>query len=173
MDAFTEIAQAAQSFFSSLAQVSGGLVGLVFVAMTFNTRALGPQGDPVLKTLAQQTFSDFVMLLLVSLVMQIPHISLSSVGFSFLAICVVDTLRIGRNLMQLRQHLRGPGGGWRMLQRFALSALANVMIAWMSVELLRGDPHPDLTFSLLFSAVMMLLISGCRSAWLLVVQDMK
>ncbi len=173
MDAFTDITQAAQSFFSALAQVSGGLVGLVFVALTFNTRALGPGGDPVLKALAQQTFSDFVMLLLVSLVMLIPHISLASIGGSFLVICLVDTLRIVRSLVQLRQRLRGPGGGWRIAQRFLLSALANVMIAWMSVELLRGNPRPELTFSLLFSAVMVMLISGCRSAWLLVVQDLK
>ena len=47
------------------------------------------------------------------------------------------------------------------------------MIGWMAVELLRGNPHPEITFSLLFSGMVTLLLSGCRSAWLLVVQEAK
>ena len=173
MDAFTEMAQASAAFFSALAQVSGGLVGLVFVALTFNPRTLGANGDPVLAALARQTFGDFVMLLVVSMVMLIPHISPPSVGLTFLVICVVDTLRIARNLVRLRRSLRGPAGGWNLTQRFMLSALAHIMIGWMAVELLRGNPHPEITFSLLFSGMVTLLLSGCRSAWLLVVQEAK
>jgi hypothetical protein len=61
------------SFFGSIAQVSGGLVGLVFVALTFKPEMFGAAGDVGMRKLAGQVFSDFLNVLLVSLVMLIPY----------------------------------------------------------------------------------------------------
>lgn len=156
----------------ALAQVSGGLVGLVFVALTFNAKALGVGGDPMLGALARQTFADFLLLLLVSLVMLTPHTAAANVGLIFLAFSVVDTLRILRNLLRLRRHLRGSAGNWEITRRFLLSALAHLLLAGVGIGLL-SHADPGLSGSLLFSGVMLLLLSGCRSAWLLVMQDLN
>jgi hypothetical protein len=96
------------NFFGALAQVSGGLVGLVFVALTFNSKALGVNGDPMLGALARQTFADFLILLLVSLVMLTPHMEAANVGLMLLLFCCVDTARIVQSLLRLRSQLRGP-----------------------------------------------------------------
>jgi hypothetical protein len=173
VDAFSQMAQDWSAFFSAVAQVSGGLVGLVFVALTFNTRTLGVDGDPMLKALAQQTFGDFVMLLLVSLVMLVPHPLALSVGLTILLFSTVDMVRIVRNLLRLRRHLRGPGGDWAITRRFVLSGLARLLLGWMGVLLIRDAAGPDAIGSMLFGGVMMLLLSGCRSAWLLVVPERK
>ncbi len=171
MDSFNQMTQDWAGFFSALAQVSGGLVGLVFVALTFNAKALGMGGNPLLKALAQQTFADFLLLLLISLLMLVPHTSAGNIGALFILFSAADTLRIVRNLLRLRSHLRTPVGGWQVTRRYLLSGLAHIQLLWVGINLIRGDSNSSLTFSLLFSGIFLLLISGCRSAWLLLVHQ--
>src|SRR5882757_3466370 len=121
MDSFSQMIQDWAGFFSALAQVSGSLVGLVFVALTFNAKALGVGGNPLLGALAQQTFADFLLLLLISLLMLVPHTSAGNIGALFVLFSAADTLRIVRNLLRLRAHLRTPGGGWQVTRRYLLS----------------------------------------------------
>jgi len=156
-------------FFGALAQVSGGLVGLVFVALTFNSRVLGVGSNPLLGALAEQTFADFLLLLLISLVMLVPHTAADNVGLVFALLSAADMARIVHKLFRLRAGLRTQAGGWRIAQRFVLSGVAHLMILWVGVELMRGEPDPGLTSSLLFSGIVLLLLAGCRSAWLLLV----
>ena len=171
LDSFSQMTLDWAGFFSALAQVSGSLVGLVFVALTFNSRILGVGGNPMLAALAQQTFADFLLLLLISLLMLVPHTAAGNVGLMFVLLSAVDMVRILRNLMSLRSRLGTPSGGWQIARRFLLSGLAHVQILWVGIELIRGNQSPDLTGSLLFSGIVLLLFSGCRSAWLLVVHQ--
>ncbi|MDE0856068.1 MAG: hypothetical protein OSA97_16760 [Nevskia sp.] len=173
METFSQMAQDWAGFFSALAQVSGGLVGLVFVALTFNVRALGVGGDPLLGALARQTFGDFVILLLVSLLMLVPHTSGANVGVILLGFGAIDAIRLGRTLIRLRRHLRGPSATWEVLQRFLLSGMAHLMLAVAGIGLIRGSSNSDLIGSLLFSGVILMLLSGCRSAWLLAIQEVR
>jgi hypothetical protein len=169
LDDFTQLFSAWSGFFSALAQVSGGLVGLVFVALTFNHKALGVGSNPVLAALAQQTFADFLLLLLISLVMLVPQISVLNLGGLLAGFSIADILRTLRKLFGLRAHWRTPAAGWQIMQRFLLSVVAHVLIAWAGVALLLGGATPSLEASLMFSGIIMLLLSGCRSAWLLLV----
>ncbi len=171
MEYFAQMTQDWTAFFSALAQVSGSLVGLVFVALTFNAKALGVGGNPMLGALAQQTFADFLLLLLISLLMLVPHISAGNIGALFILFSALDTLRIVRNLLRLRSHLRSPAGGWQVTRRYLLSGLAHIQLLWVGIDLIRGNSSSSLTFSLLFSGIFLLLISGCRSAWLLLVHQ--
>lgn len=165
MDAFTQMTHDWVNFFSALAQVSGALVGLVFVALTFNAKKLGVGGDPMLGALARQTFADFVLLLFVSMLMLAPHVQAPSVGMAMLLFATVGTLRLAWSLSRLRAHFRR----WKLLQRFILSFVGQLAVGAAGVELMRGDMA--VVGSLLFSGSLSLMISGCRSAWMLVVLE--
>ena len=169
MSSFAQMLQQWSVFFSALAQVSGGLTGLIVVALTFNARTLGVNGDPMLGALARQTYGDFVVLLLVSLIMMVPNVGTANLALILLTSSGLAALRILRSLLTLRHQLRHPTGGWEITQRFLLSAVAHVLIAAVGIELLHENPVLDRLGSLLFSGVIMLLLSGCRSAWLLIV----
>ena len=171
MDSFSQMTQDWAGFFSALAQVSGGLVGLVFVALTFNAKSLGVGGNPVLGALAQQTFADFVLLLLISLMMLVPHTAATNIGLMFAAISVLDSLRILRTLLRLRFSLHAPSGGWWIARGFLLSGLGHIQILWLGIELMRPGYDEGLVGSLLFSGIIVLLISGCRTAWLLLLHQ--
>lgn len=166
-----QMSQEWSGFFSSLAQVSGGLVGLVFVALTFNPQKLGVGGDPMLGELARVIFSDFLVLLLVSLVMLVPHATFGSVGYAMLTIGGVAIARIAGSLMRLRSHLRPGTGGWWIVQRFALSVAGHLLLVAVGWTLLAAKPDLDVAGSFLFSAVAILVLSGSRSAWLLVMPE--
>jgi hypothetical protein len=173
LDSFSQMTQDWAGFFSALAQVSGGLVGLVFVALTFKPKDLGTGGDPMLGALARQTFSDFLLLLMVSLIMLVPRATAANLGLVLLGIGVVGSGRILAVLVGLRRHLRGSSGGWAITQRFMLSAVAHVTLAGAGAALLAAKASPDLSYSLLLSGVLLLLLSGSRSAWLLVLHEAK
>src|SRR5690625_7540997 len=61
-----------EGFFASLAQISGTLGGLVFVALTFKPKSFMKGGDQLLTVLARQVFADFLSLLLISMLMLSP-----------------------------------------------------------------------------------------------------
>ncbi|MBU6416141.1 MAG: hypothetical protein KJS83_03090 [Xanthomonadaceae bacterium] len=155
------------NFFSALAQVSGALVGLVFVALTFNAKTLLRGGDPLMGALARQTFSDFLLLLIVSMLMLVPHFSALDMGEGLLIMVALGIGRILRDLFRLREHLRR----LRIAQRFFLSLLGHAFLGAAGAELLRGAIGSGLTGSLLLSGTSLLLLSGCRSAWVLVVHE--
>lgn len=169
MDSFSQMTHDWANFFSALAQVSGALVGLVFVALTFNAKKLGIGGDPMLGALARQTFADFLLLLLISMLMLTPHVPAANVGMMFLVFVAFGIARILYSLLQLRAHLRR----WAILQRFVLSAVGQVMLGWAGATLILGNADPGASGSLLIAGILPLMLSGCRSAWLLVVHEEK
>ena len=167
MHGFSLWAQDWSGFFSTVAQISGSLVGLVFVALTFNPRLLGAGRDPILGILARQTFADFLLLLVVSLVMLTPHLRAVTAGWFILVIAVIDVLRVAVALWQQRAPLLRRESGWTLPQRFIPSFAGHAMLVWAGVELMHFDQATRLG-TLLMAGVLMLLLSGCRSAWMLV-----
>ena len=173
MENFSLMTHDWSAFFSAMAQISGSLVGLVFVALTFNPRLLGTGRDPILGVLARQTFADFILLLLVSMVMLTPHLSADVVGGLILALAAVNILRVAIGLWRQRAQLFGRPSGSVLPQRFILSLFGHVMVGWAGVELVLGDSSPGKTGTFLLAGTLMLLLSGCRSAWLLVTHEEK
>ncbi|MBO9661997.1 hypothetical protein [Dokdonella sp.] len=175
MDPIAEFVASFNSYFSAIAQVSGGLVGLVFVALTFNIRTLGLRGDPTLQALARQTLSDFLVVLILSLVMLVPHVPADNLGIVIAAISAAGLLRAGQSLLIMRRASASGAPRGMLARRFGLSILGNRLVLAPSLLLLA---RPSLTMSpsallsmagsLLASAPILLLLSGCRTAWLLV-----
>lgn len=173
MNSFDLMTHDWSAFFGAMAQISGSLVGLVFVALTFNRQLLGDGKDPILGILARQTFADFIVLLLVSLAMLAPHMAAEDVGAFILVVAILDVLHVSVGLWKQRAQLFRRASGWTLPQRFILSIVGRAMLGWVGIELVRGDGVPARIDMMLFVGVLMLLLSGCRSAWLLLTHEEK
>lgn len=174
MDNFSLMTHDWSDYFSAMAQISGSLVGLACVALTFNPRLLGTGRNPILGMLARQAFADFILLLVVSLVMLTPHLLANEAGGLILGLSAGNVLRVAVGLWRQRAQLfGGRASGSLLLQRFILSFVGHVMIGWTGVELMLGDSAQYTTGMLLLSGTLMLLLAGCRSAWLLVTHEEK
>ncbi|MDB5973030.1 MAG: hypothetical protein JWQ90_5480 [Hydrocarboniphaga sp.] len=173
MDDFHHQLMQWNSFFSSTAQVSGGLVGLVFVALTFKPEALGvagKAGDSGLRKLARQTFSDFINVLLVSLLMLVPYSS-NQIG---IALGIVGGLGLWRAIQRIVSVARGPVPGaarGQVMQRFGLSLLGNLFLFAAGTGTVMRLISDLMFWSFLFSSIILLLISGTRTAWLLLMHE--
>lgn len=168
MEDFTRQLTAFEPFFSSVAQVSGALLGLVFVALTFNPKTMGMRHDPAMRGLAQQVFADFLMVLVVSLILLIPGDSAAMTGLPLVFIGVIGLVRILRGtlvLLRAQHALRA-----QMLHRFGLSLLGNIGLLASGILLVRHAQTLD-TWTALVGSCLLMLISGARSAWLLVMQN--
>lgn len=157
-------------FFSTVAQVTGGLIGLVFVALTFNGQ-LAAGGDETLHDLARQTFSDFLSVLILSLVMLIPHPQAETVTLFALLFGGLGCVRIGRALWRLRRRRSGLWSGRTLAQRFLLSMIGNLSLVLTGLMLQDGGGTRVTFWSTLFASLLGLMLSASRSAWKLVVPD--
>lgn len=158
------------NYFGAIAQVSGALVGLVFVALTFNNSALGKDGHPGMRALARQVFADFLMVLFLALMLLLPGIPQPYLGSVLLGLSVVGILRIARNVIELLRDPRHRHQRWLLLQRFGLSFIGSIFFLTAGALAIQG--RQDSAFwSLVASAPILLLISGSRSAWLLVTHN--
>lgn len=169
MENFSTFTQACVPYFSAVAQVSGGLLGLVFVALTFNPKALGLREHPALRNLAQQTFADFLMVLVVALIMLLPNTLPRQVGLILASIAALAGIRIVRSLFALRRDATGSWKRGLILQRYGLSLLGHIGLIAAGVLLAGNGATGSAMGSLLLMSPLALLVSGTRSAWLLVV----
>jgi hypothetical protein len=160
--------QAMAGYFSTVAQVSGGLLGLVFVAISFNTKVLGENGNPALRDLARQTFADFLVVLMVSLFGLFPVGVDLPMGVLLISIAATGTLRIARGfVLSVRAGERRPV----VLNRFGLSLLGHAGLFAAGAVALRSELDVPQFQTFLLAATLILLIAGSRSAWILFVHE--
>jgi hypothetical protein len=155
------------NFFGAVAQVSGALVGLVFVALTYNTRLLGDGGQPWLRALAQQVFADFLAMLMLALFMLVPGLSPLNLGCVLVLLALFGSGRIAHSIITLLAEASRRGERLLLLRRFGLSLVGNLsflIAGWLAI---RGMVQSGF-WSLLVNGTVAMLISGSRSAWLLV-----
>ena len=117
----------------------------------------------MLAALARQTFADFLLLLFVSMLMLTPHVTAANVGMVLLMFVGLGLLRLLQSLFQLRAHLRR----WKLLQRFVLSAIGQLVLGWAGIELVRGAPIAGVG-SWLFAGILPLMLAFCCCSFLLV-----
>lgn len=168
MDTISQIIASLSTYFSATAQVSGSLVGLMFVALTFNIKALGLRGNPALRALAQQTLRDFLLVLVLSLYLLIPNVAINSFGLVLAILGVVGMFQALHSLWVVRRSEGAGAPRGLLVQRLGLSILGNLGVLSVSVLLLIQSRNFSAIGSLLVSVPVILIISGCRSAWLLV-----
>ncbi len=86
MDRFTQQVQEWHSFYSTLASVCATLVGLVFVAPSLSTNALGHKEDAELMSIARNTFGHFLIVMMTALVFLVPGVSPAGVAVALLTL---------------------------------------------------------------------------------------
>lgn len=166
MDGFEQQLAACSAFFIATAQIGGGLLGLVFVAMTFDRDRRGLGRDGAMHALAQQVYLDFLGVLVCSLLLIVPTLGRINHGVLLLAVGGVLTVRTVRGMLMLRRELRSRPV---LLQRFGLSVMGQLFFLGAGVLLVLSRV-PE-TFVLAMCAALALLVAGSRSAWLLMATD--
>lgn len=168
MDGFEQQLAACSTFFVATAQIGGGLLGLVFVAMTFNRDRHGLGRDGAMHALAQQIYLDFLSVLVCSLLLIVPVLGRENHGLLLLAVGLVLMARTLRSVVALR---RGLWSRPVVLQRFGLSMMGQLFFILAGVLLLLPQGRVEQAFPLAMCAALALLVAGSRSAWLLIAVD--
>lgn len=162
-----------QSFYGAAAQVSGGLVGLVFVGLTFHAQRLRESHNRDLQDLAVQTFQDFLQVLIISLVMLVPDMPVGGVALSMLLFSGFALVRAWLRFRAVMRAQANARGAVRL--RFGLSVMGQLLLVAAGILLLPGLPPEQQANALLmiFASVMILMVSGSRSAWFLIAHELE
>lgn len=123
-------------------------------------------GDSLLTALARQVFADVLSLLLIAMLMLSPLPHKDFAATAVLAIVSLGLLRIAREPVTLRHHLIR----WTVMQRLILSLAGNALLILWAIQLFAADLGTASRHILLGGSIL-LLTSGCRSAWFLVVHE--
>jgi hypothetical protein len=167
MEDFGTFMQSAGSYFGAVAQVSGALLGLVFVAFTFNPKALSRRE----RNLAQQTFADLLMVLILALVLLLPSTPPKEVALATLAIALAAAVQFAGNMARLLRKVPEARDPRTLLRRYGLSFLGHVGLLGASALFLGEGAASATMRSLLLLSPLVVLVAGSRSAWMLVVQN--
>jgi hypothetical protein len=167
MDLFKQSLLDWQLFFTSVATASATLTGLLFVALSLNRQRLkGDKAHPTL-SIARNTFSDFLYILMISLVFLVPHpiplsltVALLVLGVTSAAGIISREVREYRTSSNLRLDAR------LLLRTIGLPAIASLGLIIVAVEIALGNF--DAVFGLV-GVISALLITACWNAWILLV----
>ena len=103
MSDFSRLVQEWQSFYMLLGTAAGTLVGLLFVALSLNTRVLDDEQYKRFRYLAHQSFTNFLFLLIIALLFMVPRLTPLRLSLSLL---VTGGLGIGVAAYLAWTHLR-------------------------------------------------------------------
>ena len=167
MENFDAFMHSAVPYFAAVAQVGGAMLGLIFVAFTFNPKALGKRE----RNLAQQTFADLLMVLVTALALLLPSTPPKQVALATLAIALAGSVQMAWNLTLLLRSTPQARDARYLLRRYGVSLLGHAGLLAASV-LFIGEGAAGATMrSLLLLSPLALLVAGSRSAWMLVVRN--
>jgi hypothetical protein len=105
MEHFADDVVAWSTFYFTLAAVSGTLLGLLFVAISLNITSLRESKFADLRNMGNQTYVNYLLILLSSLVFLIPHQTPAGVGLPLLAFALIG---LTLTIHQVRQFKRNP-----------------------------------------------------------------
>jgi hypothetical protein len=107
-----------QNFYILAGTASATLVGLIFVAVSLHLDLIGESGAGATLTLARRTFSRFILVVIVSLLFQVPSDDPRGLGLPLLAIGVADGVRTLRAGRVMRREVRGGAISRDVVNRF-------------------------------------------------------
>jgi len=143
------------------------LVGLLFVALSFNLDVLLHDSRAHLLDFARQAFMGFLYVLVVSLFGLAPGWHQRPYGITLIMMGIILLVLSLRTLASLRRRGRDPVAATRVAGRLAFVLLGSVLLI-VSGWLIRGGDTDSLLYVMV--ALLVLLASGAGGAWDLLVR---
>jgi len=168
-DVFERIALSWHDFFLAAAGGAAALLGLLFVAVSLNLDDIADPAHPDLRVLADQSFTNFLFALLVSLLMLVPspYLNPASAEGVLAGVGAVGLIRIARRTAAtLRQGVHAWGPVYT-LRRLGAPAGASACLLVAAALLIRADEG---AFYWLLAAALVFLLSAADSSWDLLVR---
>jgi hypothetical protein len=156
----TEITKQWQMFYAMLGGATATLMGLLFVSLALHSNSIHEEENSHFKRLARLTFSNYLILLMLSLQMLVPIASTIQVVIPVAGIAIVG-LFWSIYLRNQGLDRSDPNTGFlvRSYRMALVSYLALLLLAYMlQVEIALG-------LYLILSPVLMLVISSVRNSW--------
>ena len=142
------------------------LAGLLFVSMSFNMGHLLHDSRAHLLRFARNTMLVYVVVLLMSLMMLVPHLPPTGLALQIAALGVMLTVLSSAAMVRL---VRDPDASFsrrHRLRRSLTPIVAGVLMVLATPGIAHGDPD---TFFMLVGSVCLLLASAVWSSWDLLV----
>lgn len=171
METFAQAIQPWQAFYAAVSGATATLVGLLFVSLSLNLDLVAGKEHADTRTLAIQTFSNFIYVLAISLVFLIPNPSPSGLGITFLIFGALGTIDVVRSIVS---GAHGGGYRWRTRAqrlrfiggRYLLLLASYLTLALVAIDLWTGDTS---NLGWVLFVIFSLLISGTVTAWNLLI----
>jgi hypothetical protein len=149
-------------FFSTVAGVSGALVGLLFVALGLNPALMADDGPAGQRVIAGQTFHAFISLLIIGIVGLVPDPTGQALAITLAIVGVQGIIRIGFDLRNASQDPDPTWHGRQAFTRFLSPLIAYVFCIWLAYEIWnqRADNLPWF-----IAVILSLTVSAAATAW--------
>jgi hypothetical protein len=169
MDQYAEIIQSWQIFYATLAAACATLIGLLFIAFTFNADMFRNKKNYWHLRIARKTFGDFLLVLMTSLMFLVPRLPPVGLASALLALGIAWSLGVvGRLIIATirtsEHHFPTE------IRVFGLSLVGGIGLMGVAVALWLG--HTEILYWLV-AAMAALLASASTTAWTLLTSNGK
>lgn len=167
MDPFVERLQQWQIFYATVAAACATLTGLLFVALSMNVDLLNRAENTERMLLARQTFSEFLLVLMVALVFLIPGLGPLGLSVALVALGGAWIFSAGRSFRAIQRKRKTASWLAAYLKGFGVSIAAASGVLIVAGCMLLG--YSESLYGLVFMLAA-LLGSASRNAWALLVE---
>jgi hypothetical protein len=167
MDPFAQAVEGWHDFYVMVGTAAATLVGLLFVSLSLNADVITGEANAGSRVLAEQTFANFLSVLLFAVLFLIPDQGPRGLGLPLVGIGSYGLYRTVRRLpLARRTHARAWGRG-SVARHVGGSALCYLALLAVAVSVLLGQ-----TAGLywLVPVMILLIVEASRNAWDLLVQ---
>jgi hypothetical protein len=168
MTEFFSSLQSWQLFFATVATAAAALTGLLFVSLSLNRERLTGKKSRFVLASARHTFSDFLYVLMISLVFLVPHKIPLSLTVALLVLGLSRGIGLIRESLRQRKGTRTKLGFIFIMREFGLPAIAAAGLIGIAFATLFGQPD---SIYWLVGVIAALLLTACWRAWLLLVEE--
>jgi len=154
-------------FYITMGTASASLIGLLFVALSFNLDSVIADSRDDLRAFAEQAFNSFSWVLLIAVFFLIPEQSPAFLGGIYLLLGVLASYRLLRRAPTVWRGRRRDRLGEAVFWRFVLPVAAVLGLVAAGIGLMVGQLS---ALYWLVAVIIGLLMSAARSSWDLLVK---
>ena len=165
MNPFSELLSHWTGFYQLAGTASATLAGLLFVMVSLHIDLLAQERSKVIRALARQTLTNFMYILVISLMFQVLFAGPVPIGLLLLAIGLLGTneeVRLGLQIRQQNRSEAAPMPRRQLVGRLVLPTASYAIILVIGVALLLGqiDALPWMV-----AAIILLLLNATINSW--------